>query len=82
MLHLNVLVKMWSFYDGSDRVPSLKFNFSAEKVFNRIIQEELKLHGLVTLFFSRWTIITVLTRLDLDNEALMEPDLKRGIKLM
>ncbi len=36
----------------------------------------------MTLFFTRWTIITVLTKLDLDNEALMEPDLKRGIKLM
>ena len=23
---------MWSFYDGSDRIPSLKFNFSVKKV--------------------------------------------------
>ena len=74
--------KTWSFYDGSDRISSLKFNFSVKKAFNRIIPKELKLHGLVTLFISRWTIITVLTRLNLDNEALMEPDLKRGIKLM
>ena len=73
MMHPNILKILLQQDPFTNLCPSVR---ASERIKRR------SLNVLLKYLSFRWTIITVLTKLGSDNEALMEPELKRGIKLM